>query len=473
MTLRRRAVLCALLFCSAPCAIAALPAPLAQALSDAGLPETAVSVVVQSLNEPEPGVLHRADAPMNPASVMKLLTTYAGLELLGPAYTWKTEAYATGPVHDGVLRGDLYLKGYGDPKLTIEQFWLFLKRIRAAGIREVTGDVILDVGYFAPAAFDPGMFDDKPYRAYNAGPGALLINFNAVNVNLSADETGQGVRAWVEPGFGALRLTNRLKLDNGACGDWREAIAVKVDGGAGARNVELSGRFPASCGEKNYPLSFFGHLDFARGLFLDLWHEIGNKLRGHVRTGDVPAEARRLARIDSPAFSEVIRDMNKWSNNVIARQLYLTLGAESAGAPATLDKSFAAITGWLAAKGMDFPELVLENGSGLSRRDRISARHLADLLLAAGRGPTMPEFVASLPIAAVDGTAQKRFKNDGLAGLAHVKTGTLNGVRALAGFVLDRAGRLNVVVLLINHERAGLASAAEDALLLWVYDGAR
>jgi D-alanyl-D-alanine carboxypeptidase/D-alanyl-D-alanine-endopeptidase (penicillin-binding protein 4) len=452
---------------------AALPAPMAQALLDADIPDTAVSVVVQTVGDAKPAISHRADEAMNPASVMKLLTTYAGLEILGPAYTWKTEALADGPMERGKLRGNLYVKGYGDPKLTIEQFWLLLKRIRAAGVKEIGGDVVLDTSYFAPLGFDPGGFDDKPNRAYNAGPSALLVNYNAVNINFAPDESGKKVTVWVEPGFAALKLVNRVKLDYEACGDWKERLGMKVDGDGAARRVELTGKYSIACGDKNYPLSFFGHQDFARGLFLDLWREMGGKLRGKVRAGEAPAEARPLARLESPALSELIRDMNKWSNNVMARQLYLTLGAQQAGAPASPDKSFGAINQWLAARGMNFPELALENGSGLSRLERISARHLADLLAAAAKSPVMPEFVSSLPIIAIDGTMKKRFKDAALAGQAHIKTGTLTGVKTLAGYVLDRHGRLVVVVSLINHDRAGLAQPAEDALLAWVYEQAQ
>ena len=462
-----------LLLCSGSVAIAALPAPVAQALNEAGIPETAVSLLVQPLTDARPGLEHRADVAQNPASVMKLLTTYAGLEMLGPAYVWKTDALAGDPVEKGVLRGNLYIKGYGDPRLTVEQFWLLLKRIRAAGVREIGGDVIFDASYFAPLNYNPADFDDKPYRAYNASPGALLINYNAVNINLVADAAAKNARVWVEPAFAGLNLVNHVKLDNSACGDWKERLSLKIDAEGLGRKVDLSGNFSTDCGEKNYPLSFFGHQDFARGLFLDLWREMGGKLRGQVRAGEAPPEAARLARLESPTLSEVIRDINKWSNNVMARQLYLTLGAEATGAPATPDKSFAAVGKWLAGKGLNFPELTIENGTGLSRTERISARHLADLLLIAGKSPLMPEFVASLPITAIDGTMKKRFRDEPLAGQAHIKTGTLTGVKTLAGYVLDKNGRLFVVVFLVNHEHAGLAQAAEDALLMWVYDGAQ
>jgi D-alanyl-D-alanine carboxypeptidase/D-alanyl-D-alanine-endopeptidase (penicillin-binding protein 4) len=236
--------------------------------------------------------------------------------------------------------------------------------------------------------------------------------------------------------------------------------------------VVLRGQFSTQCGDKNYPLSFFSSEDFVRGVFVDLWAEVGGTLRGHVRSGQVRDGIKPIATLDSPALSEVIRDINKFSNNVMARQLYLTLGAETFGVPGTLEKANQAVGRWLTGKGLDFPELVIENGSGLSRRDRISARHLADLLIAAWASPVMPELVSSLPIVAADGTMKKRLKNDGVAGRAHLKTGTLDGVKTLAGYVLDSRGRVTVVVCLLNHPAATGADNVEDALLDWTYSRA-
>jgi len=167
-----------------------------------------------------------------------------------------------------------------------------------------------------------------------------------------------------------------------------------------------------------------------------------------------------------------VRDMNKFSNNVMARQLYLTLGAEGFGEPGTEGKSERVIREWLAGKGLAMPELVLENGSGLSRTERISARNLGLLLLTSFQSPVMPEFLASLPLAAVDGTMRKRLGDASVAGQAHIKTGSLTGVRAIAGYVLDASGRRLVVVSIVNHPNAVNAEAAQDALLDWVHQGA-
>ncbi|MES2354705.1 MAG: D-alanyl-D-alanine carboxypeptidase/D-alanyl-D-alanine-endopeptidase [Pseudomonadota bacterium] len=450
---------------------AALPPQVTQALARADISEESVAVVVRPVAELTPTLFHRADVAMSPASVMKLLTTYTALQILGPAYTWKTEAFSDGVVDQGSLRGNLYIKGYGDPKLTVEQLWLFLKRIRAAGVKVIAGDVILDTSYFAAVVREPSDFDGQPLRAYNANPSALLINYNAININLSVDTSQQRVKTWMEPGFAALKLVNHVTLDPGPCGDWRNQLNLKIDGSGNARKLQLSGKFSIHCEEKNYAASFFTPTDFAGDLILDLWQEMGGKLRGRVHVGETPQDATMLARLESPPLSTVITDVNKWSNNVMARQLYLTLGAKYAAAPATSDKSFGVVNQWLLSKNLNFPELVLENGSGLSRSERISAGHLADLLIDAWKSPVMPQFIASLPIAAIDGTMKNRLKENGIAGRAYIKTGSLEGVKTLGGYVLDKNGRWMTVVSLINHPQAGKAREAEDALLAWVYEG--
>jgi D-alanyl-D-alanine carboxypeptidase/D-alanyl-D-alanine-endopeptidase (penicillin-binding protein 4) len=167
----------------------------------------------------------------------------------------------------------------------------------------------------------------------------------------------------------------------------------------------------------------------------------------------------------------VVRDINKFSNNVMARQLFLTLGMESGKRPAAAEDADAAIRAWLDNRGIAIPELVLENGSGLSRRERISAEGLGHALQAAWKSAVMPELIASLPVTATDGTMKRRLKQNGVAGQAHIKTGSLEGVRAIAGYVLDRNGRRWTVVFFVNHASAAGAQAAQDALLEWVYAG--
>ncbi len=446
-----------------------LPQPVAQALAQAGIPEAGVAVYVHEIGAERPAVVFGAERALNPASTMKLVTTYAGLDLLGPAFVWNTEAYAGAPLVQDALNGDLILKGYGDPKLTFENFWLLLRGLRARGVREIRGDLVLDRGYFSSEDVDPSRFDDQPTRPYNTGPDALLVNFKAVTVQFVPDEETRTVRVMAEPLLPQVQLVNNLTLTDGACGDWIARLKLETQGNHGRARLAFNGTYARDCGERARSFSVLDHRQYVLGLFSQLWKELGGVFVGGVRDGEVPPAGRLLSSTKSQTLAEIVRDINKFSNNVMARQLFLTLGAVGAGAPATAEKSSRVIKQWLAGKGLSFPELVLENGSGLSRIERISAKNLGQLLVSAFRSPVMPELMASLPLVAADGTMRKRLSGAEVAGQAHIKTGSLAGVRSIAGYVLDAQGRRVVVVFIVNHANAGSAQPAQDALLKWVY----
>ena len=444
-----------------------LPASVAQALRVAGIPAASAAVSVQEVGAARPWLSANAAAPMNPASTMKLVTTYAGLELLGPAYRWRTEVFLGGPLRDGVLEGDLVLKGGGDPKMTLEAFWLLLRDLRSRGLRDIRGDLVIDRSQFAAVEIDPSRFDGDSLRPYNVGPDALLLNFKAVRFLFSPDVERGTVRVTAEPRL--LEVVSVLRPAEGPCGDWREKLKPDFQAPGAAPRALFTGSYPASCGERDWHVALMAPTPYAGSLFRLLWAEMGGTISGGTRDGTLATQAKPFASGESPTLSEVVRDINKFSNNVMARQLYLTLAADQAGPPATAENAQRALKAWLAKKGLDFPELVLENGSGLSRVERISAQNLTALLVAAFRSPVMPELVASLPMVAVDGTMRRRLKSEAVAGQAHIKTGSLADVRAIAGYVLDRSGRRHAVTMIVNHPNAAQSQAAQDALLNWVY----
>lgn len=438
-----------------------LPSAVSHALQQANIPAQSVGIVVQAVDGGAPLLSHNARQPLNPASAMKLVTTYAALEILGPAHTWRTEILAEASPANGRVDGNLYLRGSGDPKLALEQFWLLLRQLRSHGVSAINGDLVLDRSAFALPTHDPGEFDNQPLRPYNAGPDALLVNFKSLRLLLQADTASDAVRVVAETPSEGLRIDNRLSLARSACGDWREQIRPVING----LTIELNGSFPAACGEQGLNLAPWSADMQVESLFRALWRELGGSFSGRVREGRTPASARALAVQESPPLGEIVRDINKYSNNVMARQLFLALDSER---PATTEGARRQIAGWLLANGLQLPELVLDNGSGLSRNARVSAAGLAQLLGAAWRSPVMSELISSLPVAGVDGTLRKRLKNGSAAGRAHLKTGYLEGVRAIAGFVLDNSGKRWIVVGLINDPNARLGKPALDALLLWV-----
>jgi len=449
-----------LLVCGGTAAADSLPKTVREALKHAGIPLSGTSIVVQQTQARQPVISHNAKQAVNPASTMKLLTTLVGLETLGPAYRWKTEAYLDGKLENGVLHGNLVFKGYGDPKLTVEQFWMWLHELRQRGLREIRGDVVLDRSFFEPANHDPAAFDNDPVRAYNVGADALLLNFNALRLRLIPN--GGTASALLEPDLSGYTLDNRVVTSATLPCHGDDAFKARLE----SARIVLEGAIPANCGEVEDYISLLPHDDYFLAVFGALWKELGGTLQEKLRAGSAPNQPPFATR-HSPPLAEVIRDINKFSNNTMARQLFLTLGAAD-GVPGNISGGTAAVQRWLDKQQLQFPELVLENGAGLSRTERISAQHLADILQRAARSPFSAELEASLPILGMDGTVKKRLNGNGIAGHAHLKTGTLEGVKSIAGYVHAQSGKQWIMVFIINHPNAKYGQAAQDALIEWL-----
>ncbi|MDQ6618134.1 MAG: D-alanyl-D-alanine carboxypeptidase/D-alanyl-D-alanine-endopeptidase [Pseudomonadota bacterium] len=446
---------------------AALPRGIARSFVEAGVPLNSVAVVVQEVDAPRPLFTHQPLKPMSPASVMKLVTTFAALELLGPSYRWRTEAYVDGILQQGTLKGDLVLKGYGDPKITIEQWQALMSSIRAAGIRDIDGDLVLDRTAFDVPRHDAAAFDAAPLRAYNVGPDALLVNFKTVRFVFAADASGQP-KVSVEPPLASIHVVATPSGASSTCSDWRAGLLARfVDRGSDA-DASFAGSYPAACGEKSWYVALLDAPSYAHAMFTTYFAAAGGSFRGAWRSGVAP-RGTPAAVLESPPLYDIVRDVNKLSNNVMARQVFLTLGLADSGPPATPLRSARAVEQWLRARKMPMPELVIENGSGLSRSEQISASGLVRLLVAADKSAVRNEFATSLAVAATDGTVENRFRQGSVAGQALLKTGTLESVRALAGYVIDGDGRRFAIAAIINDRNASRGQPALDALVQWVY----
>ena len=451
---------------------AELPASVADALKRAGISQSSVAVYVQSVDGTAPTLDLNADKSMNPASVMKLITTTAALDLLTPAYRWKTELYRDGNVvsdksNNGVLQGNLVLKGYGDPSFKAQEFWRLLMSLQQAGIKQITGDLVIDKSYFAKSVGVRHTFDDETWRAYNAEPSAFLVNGRNTSFKFLA--TNSAVNVTQEFELPEVQIVNNMKLTQGACGEWRSRFGYTVKPKDGGAVVTFSGTFSPACEERYLELSVFDDEKYAFYTFKKLWKELGGSFNGKLKVIDAPASAVKILEQQSEPLGYVIRDINKWSNNLMARQVLLTLAAEKNSAPATETKGASVLKTWLATKGIDAKELVIENGSGLSRVERISAQHLGQMLVSAYNSPVMPELTASLPILSLDGTMKKRLDTSSASARGHFKTGSLDGVSAIAGYMLDANNKRHVMVMLVSHANAGGSKNAQDALIEWVY----
>jgi len=458
-----------ILFALAGTAGAELPRAVGRAYLDAGIPLNSVAIVVQEIGAPHPLFAYDANRPMNPASVMKLVTTFTALELLGRDYRWKTEAYLDGPLERGTLNGNLVLKGYGDPKITIEQWQSFMASLRAKGLDRVTGDLVLDRTYFKPAAHDPSEFDREPLKPYNVGPDALLVNFNAVRFAFALSPAGDAVLVHAEPPLSEVTLGPPPALGGSTCNDWRAALAANFVNRGVSAAAAFAGQYAQDCGERDWYVALLDHPHYVYGMFATYFREAGGEFTGSLKEGRAPRAAVPFAVLESPPLYDIMRDVNKLSNNVMARQIFLTLATTRYPPPATPALAADVVRRFLSARRIAMPGLVLENGSGLSRAERVTAGGLVQLLATADRSTAREEFASSLAVAATDGTVQRRFQNGSVAGQALLKTGTLEGVRALAGYVIDAEGRRFIVVSIINHPGANRGQAALDALVQWVY----
>ena len=438
----------------------ALPASVAAALDRAKVPRESVFAMVQEVGGARPRLTWQTEQPANPASLMKLLTTFSALELLGPAWTWTTPVWLQGTLRDGVLDGNLVLKGSGDPKLVLERMWLLLRRVQQLGVREIRGDIVLDRSAFVVPEQSPADFDGEALRPYNVRADALMLNYKAVVFTFTPDAARGIAVISTDPPLAGVRVDTGLPLTAGACEDWRGALRADF---TDPMRLRFAGSFAAACAEKTWAVAYADPERYNARALLGMWKEMGGRIGGTVRDGAAPATPPSFE-LASPSLAEVIRDINKYSNNVMAQQLFLTLGLTQRGA-GTPDAAREVVRQWAQARlGTAGATLAIDNGSGLSRESRVSAQLLTRLLLAAWASPVMPELMASLPVAGVDGTLKR---SRATLGRAHLKTGSLRDVAGIAGYVLANSGRRYVVVAIANHPNANAARPAFDALVQW------
>jgi D-alanyl-D-alanine carboxypeptidase/D-alanyl-D-alanine-endopeptidase (penicillin-binding protein 4) len=444
-----------------------LPESVELQLKKAGIPETSLSAVVRSLDEPKGSkqaallLAHRPDVARSPASLMKLLTTQVALDQLGPGFTWKTAFYKEGELKgDGVLEGNVYIKGGGDPKLSLDAAWRMLQKLRAFGIQRIQGDLVFDKSVFEPMSQDPGAFDDQPLRPYNVGADALLINFNALLITFTPDPQAGVARVQVQPPLQGLSVQATVPLVKGPCSDYRAALKMNFEH---ANALQFKGVYANECQERTWPLVYPKPEEYTERALGGLWRALGGEVSGKVRMGQVPAVLKPLWLESSITLAQVIRDMNKFSNNVMAQQLFLSLSL-GGSRPASFEQSQEKVKSWWSLNlPNSSPTPVIDKGSGLSRTESISANGLADLLNLAWRSPWMPEFVASLPSVGQEGTLER----SALGVMAHMKTGSLRDAIGVAGFVQTPRGARYIVVAMINDPKASSAKGVLDAIVTW------
>ena len=453
---------------------AQLPEPIRVALQAAGLPESAIGVVVERVADQHRVIAHQAERSFQPASTMKLLTTAVALERLGATHRGRSELRSSAVVAKGVLQGDLVLRGAADTDLNTVAFRGMLLTLRLQGIDEISGDFLLDRSFFSPSRMDIGVppFDESPEFQYNVIPDAISLNHHLLE--LTIDATAADIQVRANTTLDGVTLTSVLTTIDGQCKDWDDgwqapAVAQLSEG---AVRITLQGQYPKNC-VTTTEINVLDRTDFEARLFRSLWRELGGRFSGNVREGSLREAGKVLAEHRARALPESVRTINKTSDNPLTRSVYLTLGALSRSADlqaTTAANSEQVVRAWLRDNGVSDAELVLENGSGLSRTERVTPRLLADVLRTMTRSSLAPEFLASLPIVGVDGSMRNRLKESPATGHARIKTGSLRNVAAIAGYVFNADNELHTVVALINDANAkhAVARPVLDALIDWI-----
>ena len=438
-------------------------------LQQAQLPTDALAFIAYPLDRSAAPLSYQSDKAMQPASTMKLVTSIVALEQLGPAYRAKTQLRSyEAPAQK--MQQPLVLKGLGDMDFNVQELWSLLQQAYDQGIRQIPA-IQIDRSWFNPsrAELTALPFDETPREYYNLLPDALFLQRNMLGIQLQS--TADSVTGQFYPALQDLELiTNQVVLTDSHCADWYphpHHLAFKRQ--PDRLQLILQGEFPKHCQKRDY-LQLLNRPDLSRLLVQQLWQQISGQTRVPVLEQGATEATVLLAEHQSRALAEVLRDINKSSDNALTRQLYLALGAQQINAPTerTADRSELQIRSFLSSIELDHSKLVLENGSGLSRTERISPELMAALLQHAYQSQYQPELISSMPVAGIDGTLKRRFTESPAKGKARLKTGTLRNVTALAGFVTDQSGRTWVVASFINHPKASRGRVVLDSLIDWI-----
>ncbi|QWD65898.1 D-alanyl-D-alanine carboxypeptidase/D-alanyl-D-alanine-endopeptidase [Polynucleobacter sp. MWH-Aus1W21] len=468
-----------------------IPKSISSSLERNQIPKEAISISVIEIEPGRPGkhiakniLGWRSEVVMNPASTMKLLTTLGGLDILGPQYRWRTNIYTDGMIRQGVLEGNLYLQGTGDPKLIPEELAKMMKDLQNLGIQKIDGNLFFDRSAYAPSVMEHNTIDGESLRAYNVPPDPLLYAFRTLSFQLGKSRTADFIDINYTPALSQLKVVNQMQLVDRPCDNWKSNISFKLDpegisNADQALTAHFSGAFPSSCKGVNFNIIALDANTFLTQGFAAAWELAGGSwVKPPIgKDGSVPLAARLLLQFEGIKLADDVLDINKYSNNVMARQLLLTLALEKMGKPATTANGDLVIQSWLKQNGLNFTDLVIENGSGLSRNEAISAEQMNQLLLTARNLPVAEVFYSSLPIAGTDGTMRNRLLGQ-LRKFLHlkkkpevrIKTGSLADVRAISGYVLSKSGKMYAVTSFINHPNAWRGLEAHDQLLMWLLE---
>lgn len=428
------------------------------ALPEKKIRDLEIGIAVQSLETGDWLYEKDADTKLIPASVSKVFTAYTALKKLKPTAVFSTRVYTTGTLKDGLLTGDVYLRGGGDPSLTSERMWMLVNELKRSGIRAIEGNMVADSGYYDEEKNPSSRPKYLRDQAYNAPVGALSFNFNTTTIFVRpAEAPGERPVVFTDPENSYIDVVNQATTgSDGSSMTLNVSRTNFVEGDLGD-TVLLKGSIPADAKEQRFYRNIVNPALYTLHMFKTFWEARGLKFTGQTKEGSVPAGAKLVLEFDSMPLWHVVWGMNKFSNNFVADQILKKVGAEVQGAPGSIEKGLATMRDVLSDIGIRPGDYTISDGSGLTRETRVTPRQVVKVLRAAHKDfGMMPEFVASFGIAGEDGTLRNRMPTEELQGQLRAKTGSIDGVAALAGYVPTANGELVAFAILFNDKRMKL-----------------
>ena len=403
-------------------------------------------------NNHAPLIIYNGDRLFNSASLVKIISTYIALKDLGPSYQWQSNFYHSGKVENGLLNGDLIFKGGADATFSIEDLEKMIRKIQNKGIKKINGNLILDYSFFGKMPIEKD-FDENPLRAYNVLPSAITLQSNTINFKLSTQKNK--IKVIADPNINNMFINENLRISNRKCGNWKSHLKIITSKKNDKNSVKFLGGFSKRCNEKEIDLAILDPSLYFFEVFKDLWNKNGGFFDGsYIKQDREDLSKVHLYTHFSRPLSELIRDVNKYSLNLMARNLMLTVIKEKNDIKPTEDMVNFYIQTWLKEKGLLHKGLFIDNGAGLSRKIQISTNQLLLILQNIYNDPFMPEMIASFPIASIDGTLKNKMKRTKFSRNGHFKTGSLKNVVGIAGFFLSDKKEMKSFVFIMNHEEA-------------------
>lgn len=449
-----------------------LPEPLAFMLEQENIPPETLSIIIQKVDSSAPLIDFNSKKYRSPGSLTKLFTSFVALDYLGPETQWHTKIFASDSIDDGTV-DQLLIVGGGDPFLTTDKLLELIHKLRKMGIHTIENGLLIDQRVFPKGNIKSGDFDNDPLRPYNVMHASLMANFNTIDFVVKKNAKKNKIDIEYDFLPDGIYFDNKLKIGNGSCADFREQVNFNqlIQESYPPRVIiELSGEYPQQCNQYTHDIAVTETNHFFFGLFSYLWKKSGGSISGYINEANIDKSDDLLLNFKSIKLLDLLPHLLKDSNNFIARQLFFSIGQSKSNY--NLKQSRKVIKKTLKKNKINSRRNFYDNGSGLSRSTKIRPDTLSSLLQVIYQHSMSDLIISSLPISGVDGTLSNRFNSTQLKGRMRLKTGTLDGVRSLAGFVQGMSGQEYIVVLIHNDlsEHSYKTKGFENALFEWLID---